>query len=309
MQLNETQNEPISLWAKLQIPVGFLVVLIIWSTTPLAIAKSVGGVPFTSALLRMSIGAAFCVIILLLRKHPLPINEHTKPVYLISGFSIFGSMSLIYTAAQTIPSGWIAVLFGLSPIMTGLFALPFEEDSKLTPVKTLGLLLGFYGLYLVFAAGISFESMASMGIIYCFIAVIIASSSSVAMRHLSTKTDITGMQVTTGGLLVAIPLFLLMSLSTESVSDMAFGRTEVIAVLYLGLIGTGIGFTVYFFLLKRLSASRVSLITLITPISSLALGAQLNNEPLLPGIWVGAVCVSIGLLLYEFKPKLGFRKL
>ena len=296
-------------WESVRVPLAFLTVLLIWSTTPLAIAKSVGGVPFTSALLRMSIGATFCVLVLMLRSHLLPLTSTTKRLYLISGGSIFGSMSLIYTAAQTIPSGWIAVLFGLSPIITGLFALPFEPESKLTPVKVAGLLLGFTGLYLVFSAGISFEAMASMGIVYVFLAVLIASASSVAMRHISINVEISGMQLTTGGLLVAIPLFMTLAFFTESLDDMAYGATEITAALYLGLIGTGIGFTVYFFLLKRMSASRVALITLITPISSLALGAQLNNEPLLPGIWVGAVCVSIGLLLYEFKPRLGFRKL
>lgn len=296
-------------WDNLQVPVAFLVVLIIWSTTPLAIAKSVGGVPFTSALLRMSIGAAFCVIVLLLRSHPLPMSPLVLRLYVISGFTTFISMSLIYTAAMTIPSGWIAVVFGLSPLLTGVFALPFDPQARLTPVKTVGLLLGFYGLFLVFKAGLDFETVASIGIIYVLIAVAVSSASSVAMRHICAQLDITGMQITTGGLLVAIPLFCVMAFSSETVTDMTFGQTEVIAVLYLGLIGTGIGFTIYFFLLKKMSASRVALITLITPITSLALGAHLNNEPLLPGIWIGAVCVSVGLLLSEFKPKLGLRKL
>jgi drug/metabolite transporter (DMT)-like permease len=47
----------------------------------------------------------------------------------------------------------------------------------------------------------------------------------------------------------------------------------------------------------------------VTPISALSVGSWLNNEPLVPEVWMGAALVCIGLLLYEFKPKLGLRKL
>jgi len=81
------------------------------------------------------------------------------------------------------------------------------------------------------------------------------------------------------------------------------------AIFYLGLIGTGVGFTLYYYLLKRVSASRIALITLVTPITALTVGSWFNNEVLVPEVWMGASLVCAGLLLYEFKPKLGLRKL
>ena len=295
--------------SKLQIACAFLVVLVIWSTTPLAIAKSVGGLPFTSALLRMTIGAAFCVLVLLVRSKKILLTRQAKILYAIGGVSIYGSMSLIYNAAQTIPSGWIAVLYGLSPIVTGLMSIPFEPGFRMTGVRLLGLILGLLGLYQVFADGMSFASISTYGITLVLAAVLISSASSVAMRQLTHDIDISGMELSTGGLIIAVALFLLTALVVEPVTAIQFDQTEIVAILYLGLIGSGIGFTLYFFLLKHLAASRVSLITLITPITSLAIGSYLNNEPLLPSVWLGAACVSIGLLLYEFKPRLGFRRL
>ena len=73
-------------------------------------------------------------------------------------------MSLFYLAAQHIPSGWIAVLFGLSPLLTGLFSAIVEPESKLTPIRIAGILLGFGGLYLVFSAGLNVAEASLLGI-------------------------------------------------------------------------------------------------------------------------------------------------
>jgi len=137
---------------KLTLALAFLVVLIIWSTTPLAIKWSSDSSPLTSVLMRMLIGVSFCSQSLLVFSRRLPIDRQAKLVYLVGGLSIFTSMSLFYTAAQLIPSGWIAVLFGLSPLFTGLFSAIVEPETKLTHSRILGLLLGLGGLYLVFAA-------------------------------------------------------------------------------------------------------------------------------------------------------------
>ena len=111
------------------------------------------------------------------------------------------------------------------------------------------------------------------------------------------------MQVTVGGLLVAIPFFVLMVYLVEPQIIVQFSKKEIASILYLGMIGTGVGFTIYYYLLKKIPASKVALITLITPVLSLLLGSVVNNEPILHEIWLGAACVFIGLLIYEFSPK------
>jgi drug/metabolite transporter (DMT)-like permease len=61
-----------------------------------------------------------------------------------------------------------------------------------------------------------------------------------------------------------------------------------------------IGFALFFYILKHVSASRVSLITLITPVTALLLGRYLNGEPLTVEIMSGAVMILAGLASYEF---------
>lgn len=310
MRENQPQTKRLNMnTSKIGISLAFLVVLIVWSTTPLAIQWSSVDAPFTSALLRMVIGVLFCLLALSIMTTKLPFHAAARRVYAFSGAAIFINMSLFYAAAQLIPSGWIAVLFGLSPIFTGLFSALVEPETRLTPARIGGILLGFGGLYLVFSAGLNAEDASLAGIACAVIATILASGTSVVTRQLVKPLDLSGMQISTGSLLVAVPLFALTAWLAEPTLDLQFTNKAAASILYLGLVGTGIGFTLYYYLLKHISASRIALISLITPISALSVGSWLNNEPLVAEVWLGASMVCIGLLLYQFKPKLGLRKL
>lgn len=295
--------------SKLAIPTSFMLVLIIWTTTPLAIQWSSAGAPVMSVLLRMLIGVVFCGTMVFFMTPKFQTDKAACKVYLIGGISIFVCMSLFYAAAQQIPSGWIAVLFGLSPLATGLFSAIVEPETKLTMSRIIGLILGISGLYLVFSAGLNFADTSIQGIILTLIAVILSSATSVITRQLVKELDLPGMQITTGSVMVAIPFFVISVLVLNPEMDFEFTALAWKATIYLGLIGTGVGFTLYYYLLKHVTANRIALITLVTPISALSVGSWLNNEPLVPEVWMGAALVCVGLLLYEFKPKLGLGKL
>ena len=295
--------------SKFSVPTAFLCVILIWSTTPLAVQWSTGNAPITSAFFRMLIGVIFCGGLMAISKAPLPLDRLALRLYLVSGLSIFAGMSLIYWAAQSIPSGWIAVLFGLSPLFTGLFSVFVEPETRLTFSRGLGIMLGLFGLFLVFKAGLSINANTFKGVLLMFISVIVASSSSVLIRHLAASRKLTGRQITTGGLLVAIPIFAVAALIVDPIGAVDFSNKALISIVYLGLIGTGVGFTLYYFLLNNTSANNVSLVTLVTPITALLLGSWLNNEAVIPNVWLGGICVVIGLLLYQYKPRLGLKKL
>ncbi len=294
---------------KLSIPLAFLSVLIIWSTTPLAIQWSSQGAPITSAFYRMLIGMTFCLIVLFATQGRLPMSNAAKHIYMVGGVSIYLGTVLFYFAAQVIPSGWVAVVFGISPLTTGVISAFFEPEAKLTPSKLVGLLLGISGLALVFSAGLNLEDASIVGIGYAATAVLITSAASVYSRLLVRGTVISGLQITSGSLIVSFPLFLLSALLIEPGLNVTFSRTALYSIVYLGLLGSGVGFTLYYFLLKHVNAARVSLVALITPITALTLGALLNDEPIIANVYYGAVLVCTGLILYEFKPRLGLRRL
>ena len=117
----------------MSVPAAYLTVIVIWSTTPLAIQWSSIGVGYEFGVAaRMLIGLLALLLIIRLRGLPLPWSRHARTVYLVSGLSLFIAMSLVYWSAQFIPSGWISVIFGLAPLITSAFASFILHENNLT---------------------------------------------------------------------------------------------------------------------------------------------------------------------------------
>ena len=77
-------------------------------------------------------------------------------------------------------------------------------------------------------------------------------------------------------------------------------REENSMLLALGVVGSVIGFTLFFYLLKHVTANTTALITLITPVLALLLGAAINHEPVSMRIWAGTALVLSGLALHQW---------
>ena len=118
----------------MSVPTAYIGVIVIWTTTPLAIKWSGEGSHFMFAVTtRMVIAAVLSLLILKATRTPLPWHKPARDTYLVGGLGIFGAMTLVYWGAQFIPSGWISVIFGLTPIMTGLMIA--ASESPATPYR------------------------------------------------------------------------------------------------------------------------------------------------------------------------------
>ena len=285
----------------MSLPIAYLSIIIIWSTTPLTVQWSAGDNPFFGVAARMSLGIIACWIIILTKGTVIPFTRKTLPVYLVTGISLYLAMSFVYWSSQFIPSGWISVLFGLSPIFTAIFSHIFLEEKNFSIHKIAGLLLGFTGLLLVFSSSTELNYQAIWGITACLTAVVISGASSVWIKQLNQTVELTGMQTNVGGLTIAVPFFILtwLIVSNAVIPDLSIQSSA--SIIYLGLIGTALGFSIYYFLLKNMEATRVALITLITPITALILGSWLNNEPIIAKVWIGTAFICGGLVCFEFR--------
>jgi drug/metabolite transporter (DMT)-like permease len=80
------------------------------------------------------------------------------------------------------------------------------------------------------------------------------------------------------------------------------------SIVYLGVLGTTVGFALYMYLLKRLPVATLTLVTLITPATALILGQLLNNETVGVEVWYGAGLITAGLMVHQFGHRLGLAK-
>jgi drug/metabolite transporter (DMT)-like permease len=278
---------------------AYLGVVAIWSTTPLGIVWSGQGVHFTVPLfVRMAIGLAVCGQWLLMKRIRLPLDQNARKSYIYAGVSIWASMLCTYWGARFIPSGLISVVFGLSPIVTGLFAWLWLREDAFTLLKLLGMALGLAGLVTIFGDSFKSGSAGHWGIAAILLAVTLQAWGLVAVKRL--QAEIPAMAQTTGALAVTVPLSGLSLLLLGTWPAQVPVRTAL-AMLYLGVFGSAIGFSLYYYLIRQLEAGRVALITLITPVTALLLGMAFNAEHLTLHIAAGAGLILLGLGLYEWK--------
>ncbi|MDO8413763.1 MAG: DMT family transporter [Gallionellaceae bacterium] len=281
----------------MSLPAAFVVVIMIWSTTPLAIQWSALGAGFSFAVLaRMTLGVLLCGGLMVVLRIPFPLHTKARYSYLVSGLSMFGAMSLTYWSAQYISSGMISVLFGLSPLITSLGAVWWLKEEALTANKIIGMLLGFAGLLLVFYGGFSLGAGAPLGLLALFGAVIMQSLGLVGIKRVGD--DSPPLATTLGSLLVALPLFFAVWWLADGHWPISLPVRVEAAIVYLGLFGSVLGFALYYYMIKHLEAGRVALITLITPVMALLLGHGLNNEKVLLHVWIGTALIMLGLYLH-----------
>lgn len=285
----------------MSVPAAFLTVVIIWSTTPLAIQWSSEGWGFMFGITgRMVLGALLCLVLLLLLRRKLPMHPQALATYGSAGIGIYGAMMCVYWASQYIPSGLVAVIFGLSPIVTGIVAAIILKEASITPGKMAGGILGVVGLWVIFAANINSDAIAWQGIAGMVISVFLHALSAVLVKHVGRNDAVDGFSVTAGGLLLVTPLYILTWFMVDGkVPDVVEWR-PVLSLVYLGVLGSVLGFSLYFYVLKRVETNKVALITLITPVMALFLGQLLNHESIPTSVWFGTGFILAALSLHQW---------
>ena len=282
---------------------SYLFVILVWSTTPLGIVWSAETMPPTlSVFLRMLIALVLAIVTVFTLKIHVPWSKKSCLLYFYSAAGIVVGMLFSYLAAQTVPSGVISLVFGLAPIISGLFAQKILSEHVFTPLKLIALLFSILGLFLVCKTQIQQLDVPVEGIVYVLMAVTSFSLSGVMIK--TVPIAIHPMATTLGALAFVTPVFAMIWLAAGG--DTNYQQWEMKSILatgYLALFGSLLGFLAYFHVLQKLPASTVALTTLITPIFAVSLGALLNDEVLTSSLLIGGTMILLSLFLYQFGDK------
>lgn len=283
----------------MSIPAAFIGVVIIWSTTPLAIKwSSDGGGYLFGVSARMLLGLFICLILIALLSRRMRWRRDALLTYLAGGLGIWGVMTCVYWGAQHIPSGMVSVIFGLSPVVTAVLAAIWLEERALTPFRLLGMALGLLGLALIFGHSTEFGANAGWGMAAVLLSVHIHAASAVVVKRIGSRMH--PLETVTGSMLLAVPLFIMNWLLGDGRIPMALPDHALWSIVYLGVVGSVLGFILYYYVLRQVQASRVALITLMTPVIALILGQWLNEESIGAWEWLGTLVILAGLAVFEW---------
>ena len=287
----------------MRIILSYLIVILIWATTPLAIKWSGEGPGFLFGVTgRMTIGMVCLLIVLGLSRQRLVWHRLACLTYLAVALQIYGSMLSVYWGAQFIPSGWISVIFGLTPLITALLAAIWLGERSLSLGKLLSYFMGIAGLTVMFASAIQLHPEAVLGMVAVLGASFLQAVSAVSIKRINAKLP--ALIQVTGGLLLALPVYWLTWWLGDGQWPTQISISSLLSIGYLGVIATTFGFVLYYYLLSHLTATRVALITLITPVLSLMLGKNINHEVLTSKVAMGTFLIMIALVLHEFFDRL-----
>ncbi|WP_293934438.1 DMT family transporter [Iodobacter sp.] len=269
--------------------IAYLVLVLLWSTTPLAINWSVQGVPFSLALAgRFGLAAVLCLLVLLLSRKKIPVSSW--PAAACAGASTALSMLCVYWASLTVSSGLVAVLFGLIPLATAGFSWLWL-GLRLNRGELLAMAMGMAGLLIIFAEKLSLSGIA--GVFAVLLAVLIQAAAAVKLKKLAAGQS--PLAVNAGALTIAaLLLSIICAMQTSSVS-FVLPKQSMLAIAYLAVFGSVLGFSLYYWLIRECKPITVSLISLITPASALWMGHSLNGEQVSSALIWGTVCILLGL--------------
>ncbi len=284
---------------------GVLVVLIlIWGTTWSVIRIGLEGIPpLTGVALRFAIAGSVLLALGRLLRIELPRGAVIRRLWTIE--TLFGfvvSYGVVYWAEQWVPSGLAAVLFSTFPIFVAVLAHFALEQEPLRAGAMTGLVLGVGGVAVIFSEDLT--ALAGPGVAGAA-AVLLASPMAGAVSHVAVKKWGAGfhpVHLASVPMLATAAITGAVALAVERGRPLVLDGRSVGALLYLALLGSVVTFTLYYWLLARLPATRLSLMTYALPIVALAIGTLVFDEPWSARTFGGSGLVVVGVALAGRRP-------
>lgn len=279
------------------VTIAFMIVVLIWGTTPLAIYWSNSDAGFILAVtLRMALALMVGLLIHLCLGRSLFRHAGAWKVYLVASIGIFPAMPVVYWSAQFIPSGLVAVIFSISPFVTGAMSWLILKENPFNRRSIVALILAVCGLMLIFTSKLPSGLYSIIGILGVVFACSVFSFSSVMLKKMNAGID--AFEQTVGSLLFAVPSLLLTWWFLGGQWPPTLSVKSGTAIGYLAIVGSLLGFTLFFYVLNHMKPTTVSLSTLITPLIALSVGVVFANEVLTVKIVAGVTVVITSLAIY-----------
>lgn len=283
---------------RIRIWLSYLTACLVWGSTWLAIKVGLEGVPpLLGAGLRFLLASVILYAIIRAARIDIPRTPDAKHIYaILAVLSYTIPFAFVYWSEQYIPTGLASILFAAFPFWVGIFSHLMLDHERLNAFKVAGIIIGFVGIVIIFAEDLRLEDSNA------FIAMLMMLASPIMQAYCLVLVKKIGQPIspfafTCVGMFFSSIALLLLSLALEAYDTVVWSTETVGSILYLATIGSVVVFVAYYWLLKRVQAVYLSLISFITPIIAVALGALVLDEKLHPNVFLGAAFVLVGLLV------------
>jgi drug/metabolite transporter (DMT)-like permease len=256
-----------------------------------------GGLPpLTLVAIRAGLAALILVGIVLALRRPLAVPLGLMPTLAVLGFfntAVTFSLTFVAMAETELPSGLAMVIMCTQPFWVAILGRSFLPDEPLTRRRLVGLAIGFAGVATIAAerlqGGLSGILPATMVLGASFAWTI----ATIMGRRLGRRID--AWRMTTWQMILATPMLAAFALLYERGQPLVWTVQSVGALIYLTLFATILTMLVWFLLLNRHGAARLTPFVFLQPVSAVLLGVLLG-EVLTPLMLVGSALVGFGIV-------------
>lgn len=222
---------------------------------------------------------------------------HSVPWKRLMGMGLLNQgcyQSLAWLAMGSVSAGLATIVTSLNPILVAIAAVPVLGE-RMTWRKALGLLLGFAGAAFVVRNRVVISGEDPMGIGLLFLGMLSLTAGTLWFKHASPRV---ALPVAVGAQQAGSGLFILaIGLVTESPADVHFVPSLWLSMAWFVFVVSIGSFLLWFFLLKRGSASSAASLHFLMPPLGLLMSWAVLGEPLDPLDLLGVIPVALGIRL------------
>lgn len=279
----------------------FVVAAVGWGTggiaTRAAFNQGVGA--WTMVTIRITIAAVLLVVMLAVQRR-YRINRLNLTVGAVMALlNLLGPYVLFTFAYDEASAGFVGLFAALIPLVTAIYAHYMLDDEPMTRAKLTGLSVGFAGVVVLLASGdtgLGAEGRALVAAGLSMIAVAMIGYAGAYARRYSgayDATTVTGVQFGLAAVLL-VPVMLAIEGLPTGISAEGWSL-----MVYMGIASSFIPFLIFYWLLRSIAVTTVSLIGYLVPLIALVGGILLLGEQLETGIAVGGVLIFAGMVLTD----------
>jgi drug/metabolite transporter (DMT)-like permease len=274
------------------------VLCLIWGSTWIVIKGGLRDLPpFTSAGVRFALAAMVMVSVAAALHRKEGGRRPPTWLWLVQGTTNFAiPYGVVYHTETVLPSGLVALLWGVYPMLQAVAGHWFLPGERLRPAQFAGFGAAFAGLVLLFRTDIrGFGPDGVPTALVLFISPLTVVVGTTLIKRYGGPVSST--LLNRNGMLVGAVLLLGVAAASERGQPATWTGPAIASVLYLALVGTVLTFSLFYWLLRWTPAHKLALIAYVTPAIALTLGWAVGREPVTAATVGGAVLILTGVAL------------
>ena len=286
---------------------AFAIIYFVWGSTFLAIRVGVREVPpFLLAGMRFLVAGIVLYVWMRARGTPSPSAREWGAASFLALLIFVFDYGLLFWAERRVPSGVAAIMMATIPMFMALAEIVVLRTQRLTPRLGLALLVGMAGVAVLVGHTMSLgeapvDTRGACALIFAAISWSVAASLSRKMPLPAAKAMSSGVQMLAGGVLLTLTAALLGEFRGFHVHQVSRGAW--LALAYLIVAGSIVGFTAYVWLLHHESPTKVATYAYVNPVVAVVVGYFLGGEAMGRRTIAGTLLVLVSVVVITTTPK------